>query len=188
VRGDQADFVSRLRLTLPEGWVADDAPTLRGLLAGLAAGWAWLFGLLQSVRSQARLASVTDRFLDLACVDFFGQRLGRRIGEGDAALRGRLLRAMQRERGTRAGLVAAALEAGYVAAIFEPGRPLDTGAYGTLGDGSYGLAWGLAGGWGSLAMPLACFVTVTATAPVSDPGRGMAEAMPAGGVAWIRYS
>ena len=158
MKGDQADFVARLRLTLPQSWFADDAPVLSGLLAGLGSASVWLFGLLQAVRLQSRLATVTGQFLDLACIDFFGGRLVRRSGEDDGALRTRLLRAMLRERATRAGLIAAAGDAGYAAAVFEPARPADTGAYGTAA----GLAWGVAGVWGSLTLPFACFVTVTA--------------------------
>ena len=182
MRGDERDFVARLRLTLPVGWFGDEAPLLDGVLGGLAAAWAGLFTLLGDVRRQARLATVGGRFLDLACSDFFARRLGRRAGEGDEALRGRLLRAMRRERGTRAAVIAAAAEAGYSARVFEPARPADTGAYATAG----GLAWGVAGGWGSLAMPLECLVVVTAVAPVEAVGPAIAEALPAGGVAWVR--
>ncbi len=38
--------------------------------------------------------------------------------------------------------------------IFEPARPADTGGY-----NSASLAYGAAGGWGSLALPFQCFVT-----------------------------
>ena len=175
-------MAGRLRLTLPEGWFADDAPLLAGLFAGLGAAWAGLYSLLAQVRVQSRLATVTEGFLDLASVDFFGGRLSRRAGEVDAALRGRLLAAMRRERGTRQGVIDAAAAAGYSAVVFEPARPLDTGAYGVAA----GLAWGVAGGWGSLTMPLESFVTVRAVAAVDDPGSAIAEALPAGGVAWVR--
>lgn len=182
MRGDQDDFVARLRLTLPTGWFADDASIISGVLSGLAACWTWLYGLLGEVREQSRLATVSGALLDMACGDFFGLRLRRRSGEGDVALRTRLLAAMHRERGTRAGLIAAAAEAGYSVRLFEPAYPADTGAYATAG----GLAWGQAGGWGSLSMPLACFVTATPVAPVEDLGPALAAALPAGGVAWLR--
>ena len=184
MKGDQADFVSRLRLTLPEGWFADVAPLLQGLLAGLAAAWAQLFSLLAEVRLQTRLATVGGQFLDLACVDFFGSRFGRRLAENDDQLRDRLQRALLRERATRGALIAAAGEAGYAATIFEPAVPADTGAYSTAG----GVAWGIAGGWGSLSMPLECLVTVRARAPVGAIGPSLAEAVPAGAVAWVRVA
>ncbi len=184
MKGDEADMAARLRLTLPEGWFSDEAPLRDGLLSGLGASWAGLHSLLGEVRRLARLATVSGRFLDLACVDFFGVRLGRRAGEGDSALRARLQGAMRRSRGTRAALIEAARDAGYDAAVFEAARPADTGAYGVAA----GLAWGFAGGWGSLDMPLECLVTVEARAPVAPIGPALAEAMPAGGAAWVRVA
>lgn len=184
MKGDTADMAARLRLTLPQGWFSDEASLLGAVTTGLGAAWAGLYSLLRAVRVQARLLTVSGEFLDLACRDFFGGRLARRSGEGDDALRGRLLQAMRRERATRAALIAAAAEAGYSARVFEPARPADTGAYGVPG----ALAWGMAGGWGSLQMPLECLVTVTAVAPVADVGPALAEALPAGGVAWVRVA
>ena len=182
MRGDQEDFVRRLRLTLPAGWFSDEPRLLNGVLAGFASVWAWLHELLAEVRKQSRVQTATGQFLDLACVDFFGGRLPRRAGESDAALRFRVARAMRRERGTRAGLIAAAAEAGYAARVFEPARPADTGAY----NRSSTLAYGLAGAWGSLEMPLECLVTVQAIAPVEPIGPALAAVVAAGGVAWVR--
>jgi hypothetical protein len=184
MRGDQEDFVGRLRLTLPSGWFGDTAPVLGGLLAGLGAGWASLYGLLSAIRVQARLATVSDRFLDLACTDYFGGGLARRAGETDDALRSRLMAAMRRLRGTRQSVIDAALVAGYAATVFEPARPADTGAYNTPGN----LAWGVAGGWGSLQMPLESLVTVRSVGAVSDPDAAISDALPAGGVAWTRVT
>ncbi len=184
MRGDQDDFVARLRLTLPTGWFNDDAPVLKGVLNGMAAAWAWLFALLGQVRVQSRLQSVSGGLLDLACSDFFGLRLRRRAGEDDDALRGRLQEAMHRTRGTRAGLVAAAAQAGFAIEVFEPARPADTGAYNVAAS----LAWGVAGGWGSLQMPLACLVTATEVAPVEALGPALEAALPAGGTAWVRMA
>lgn len=182
MRGDASDFASRLRLTLPDGWFADVSPVLDGLLAGLGAAWASLYGLLQTVRLQSRLTTVSERFLDLACTDYFGSRLFRRSGEVDADLRARLFRAMRRERGTRAGLIAAAAEAGYSAKVFEPARPADTGAYNVPGQ----LAWGVSGAYGSLHMPLVCLVVLHPVVPVDDVNAEIVAALPAGGVAWVR--
>ena len=184
MRGDQDDFAARLRLTLPNGWFADVAPVLDGLLAGLGSAWAALYGLLQTVRVQSRLATVTGQFLDLACVDYFGGRLSRRAGEADAGLRARLFVAMRRERATRAGLISAAAAAGYTAVVFEPSRPADTGAYSTAGQ----LAWSVSGGYGSLQMPLECLVVLHAVAPVDDVDAAIVGALPAGGTAWVRQA
>jgi len=184
MRGDQEDFAARLRLTLPAAWFGDRAPLLGAVFAGMAAAWAELHGLLEIVRLQSRLQTVSGQFLDLAAADFFGSRLRRRGGELDAGLRARMQRWMRRERATRAGLIAAAADAGYAAQVFEPARPADTGAYSVPA----GLAWGVAGGWGSLAMPLECLVTVTALAPAEAIGPALAEVLPAGGTAWIRQT
>ena len=184
MRGDQGDFAARLRLTLPDGWFGDVAPVLDGLFAGVASAWASVYALLAVVRVQARLSTATDRFLDLACVDFFGGRLTRRSAEPDAALRARLMAAMRRERGTRAGVIAAAADAGYAMTVFEPARPADTGAYSTPGV----LAWNTGGGYGSLQMPLECLAVVTAVAPVDDVDGAISAALPAGGVAWVRQA
>jgi hypothetical protein len=184
VIGDEADFVRRLRLTLPDHWFADAAPVLEGLMAGLSSSWAALHRLLNVVRQQSRLQTATDGFLDLASRDFFGQRLPRRAGEGDDTFRSRIQRAMHRERGTRAGLIAAAQDAGCTVQVFEPARPADTGAYNTPS----ALAWGVAGGWGSLSMPLECLVTVQRRPGSNDDElrSSIADSLPAGGVAWLR--
>ena len=175
------DFVGRLRLALPGRWFADTAPVLDGLLSGLAAGWEALFGLLDQVRLLSRLRTVTEAYLDLAGQDYFGSRLLRRVGEGDKAYRPRIVAALHRSRATRAAVVDAALAAGAVVRVFEPAQPGDTGVY-----GGPLLGWSVAGGWGSLAMPLECLVTIVANDAVADVAAAIAEALPAGGAAWIR--
>lgn len=179
MKGDAADIVGRLRLALPRRWFGDSAPVLDSLLAGLASGWAGLHALLQEVRRQSRIATATGSFLDLAAADLFGDGLPRRAGEADDDFRARVGRALRRVRATRAGLVDAAAEAGSVARVFEPARPTDTGVY-----GGPGLGWGVAGGWGSLAMPLECLVVLQPDTP--EARAAMAAALPAGGVAWVR--
>ncbi len=179
MRGDLADILARLRLALPRRWFADVAPVLDGLLSGLASGWAALYALLGVVRQQSRLATATDSFLDLASADLFGGGLPRRGGEADAAFRARIGRALHRERATRASLADAVAELGATVAVFEPARPLDTGVY-----GGPGLAYGVAGGWGSLAMPLECLAVLTPDTP--DVQAALVQALPAGSVAWVR--
>lgn len=184
MKGDAEDMAARLRLTLPGGWVGDQAPLLDAVLKGLGTAWARMYDLLEQVKLQSRLVTVTGRFLDLACVDFFGLRIRRRAGEEDEALRARLQRAMRREHGTRKALIEAAAEAGFEASVFEPARVSDTGAYGVAA----GLAWGAAGGWGSLAMPLECLVELRAVAPVEEPAPLLVETLPAGATAWVRFT
>ncbi len=184
--GDKDDMRERLRLTLPDRWFADAPPIMDGVLAGLGSLWAGLHTLLGVVRLQSRLATTTGRFLDLASKDFFAGRVTRHTGETDGPFRLRLQRAMRRERGTRAALEAAAAEAGFTVRIFEPARLLDTGAYCVAS----GLAWGVAGGWGSVSMPLECLVTAERGRGAEDDAlrAGLADALPAGGAAWLRIT
>ena len=184
--GDQNDFGSRLRLTLPDHWFADTPPVLQGVLAGLSSAWAVLYSLLQVVKQQSRIATATNSFLDLASVDFFADRLPRRTGEGDVAFRARILAAMQREHATRASLIAAASDAGFTITVFEPARIADTGAYSVPG----AVAWSVAGGWGSLEMPLECLLTAQGSAGADDSilEDALTQALPAGGIAWLRIT
>ena len=95
-----------------------------------------------------------DDFLDRISADFFGTALPRRINEGDAAFRARILAELQRVRGTRPAIVQALVNlTGRTPAIFEPARPADTGAW------NKGLGYGVAGGWGNLSLPAQFFVT-----------------------------
>ncbi|HET9019597.1 MAG TPA: hypothetical protein VFN46_08425 [Acetobacteraceae bacterium] len=149
-----ADMQGRLASLLPLRWFADDAPVLSSLLAGLADGWAWLSDMLAYAKLQTRIATATDTFLDLVSQDCFAAALPRRTGESDAAFRGRIQQELLRERATRPALVAVLTDlTGRVPVVFEPARPADTGAYGTA------LGYGVAGGWGSLALPSQSFVT-----------------------------
>lgn len=181
--GDLPDFIRRLKSTMPASWWGDATPVLDGVLNGFAAIWSWLFGLLQSVRLQARIATASGEWLDRVAADFFGQRLRRNSGESDAALRARILMELARERATRAGLQAKLTSlTGAAPSIIEPSRAPDIGGWGC------GLGWGN-GAWGSLAMPNQCFVTVTRTAGCasdSDLYAAAAEVAPVGAIVWMR--
>ena len=153
--GSQSDMVARLRAVLPARWFADDAPVLEGLLAGLGQAAATTYSLLTYARAQTRMATASGLWLDLVAGDWFGARLMRRSGEADIQLRGRIRQELLRERGTRAALLAQVTQlVGQPPTIFEPARPADTGAW------SIACGYGVAGGWGSLALPFQCFVTV----------------------------
>lgn len=164
--GDTGDMVARLRAVLPRRWFADDsppppvgngasnAPVLAALLTGLAGAWSWLYGSIGYVALQTRIGSATDDFLDRISADFFGAALPRRINEGDAPFRARVLAELQRPRGTRPAIVQALVNlTGRTPAIFEPARPADTGAWNTQ------IGYGVAGGWGNLSLPAQFFVT-----------------------------
>ena len=158
--GDKSDILGRLRGVLPTGWFADATPVLDGLLGALAWSWSWFYGVLAYVRAQTRIATASDLWLDLIAYDFFGNRLSRGPVETDAALRIRIQRELNRERGTRAAIVSALRDlTGRAPVIFEPARASDTGGYGSIAAPVTGLGYGLAGGWGSLALPFQAFVT-----------------------------
>lgn len=182
--GNRDDMRSRIRLALPDRWFGDVAPVLDGLLTGLGAAWAVLHRALAVVQVQSRRLTATGGFLDLSAQDLFGGRLPRRFGETDDPFRARIGRALRRGRATRAALLDAAAEANSgTVRIFEPAQPHDTGAY-----GGPGLAWGAAGGWGSLAMPLECLVVIRRSAvPDGDVEAALADALPAGAAAWVRF-
>ena len=177
--GGVPDMVRRMRLALPLRWFGDDAPVLDGLLAGWGTAWAGLHAMLALVRRQARLGTATGMMLDTVAGDLFGGRVMRR-GMADQEYRERIRAAMARGRMTRAALVAAVLNAGAEdVRVFEPSRPADTGVWGAMG-------YGVAGGWGSLAMPGQLLLRVTA----ANPGAVRAavlDALPAGVTAWMHF-
>ena len=158
--GDGPDFVARLRAQLPRDWFPPVAPTLTALLSGFSAAWSDVFTRLGYVSAQARLRTVADGFLDLAARDYRGTRLLRRAAETDDNFRGRLLPIL-REKATRAAVIKAVTDlTGRAPTVFEPMLPTDAGGYGFLGMiAGTGLAYNVTGGWGSLALPLQCFVT-----------------------------
>jgi hypothetical protein len=153
--GDPPDMAARMQAVLPARWFGDAAPLLRAVLAGLGTCWSIMYGLLQTVRAQARIATASGGFLDMISADFFGTALPRRNAEADTLFRVRIDQELLRPRATRAALALALTElTGNPPVIFEPARTSDTGGY-SLG----GVGYGVAGGWGSLQLPYQVFVT-----------------------------
>jgi hypothetical protein len=174
--GDGNDMLARIKAVLPARWFPDATPLLDGLVTGLADASAWLYALLGNVKLQARLATATGGFLDMIGNDYFGARVLRRAGQGDAAFRARIETELLRERGTRPALIAVLEEmTGRTPIIFEPARPADTRAWGIA------LGYGAAGGWGSLMLPFQCFVT--AYRPLGQ-GIGAVNGWGSGGGGW----
>lgn len=202
--GDLADMVNRLKVVIPPTWFPNtqqgapsNSPVLDGLLSGVAWVWSQSYSLLQFVKSQSRIATASGVFLDIIALDFFGSFIKRRNAESDAGLRTRIDLELFREKGTRAGLVKALTDlTGRAPAVFEPAYPLDTGGYGSLGmTAGTGLGYGVAGGYGSLALPFQCFVkaylpTGGGVASVAGWGTlGGFNGMPGGyGVGAIEYA
>ncbi len=152
--GDQADFVSRLRRLLPNGWFPDSAPVLTGILTGIAAALAPVYSFIAYARLQTRIATATDGFLDLISFDFFGDTLPRKTGETGDQFRARIQAELALRRGTRPGLIQAlTLLTGRSPRIFEPNNLRDTGAYNTTTMG-----YGMAGAYGSALLPNQTFV------------------------------
>lgn len=158
--GDQADMLRRLKATLPRGWFPGTAPLLDGVLSGTAAMWEWAYGLLAYVRLQTRIATATDVWLDTIATDFFGIGVRRFVSEGDPAFSLRIRANLLPERATRAALISVLTTlTGRAPIIFEPSNTGDAGSY--IAGGSFawgGMAYGNAGGWGSLALPFQAFV------------------------------
>ncbi len=165
MQGDVADISGRLRALLPNRWFPDQSPNLEAILTCLATPWAWLYQLVQYVIRQTRLKTAREQWLDLIALDFFGASLRREPGETDTSYRGRIEWALVQEAATR-GAVSANLArlTGSPPGIFEPTNCADTGAYGsgTLRalPAYSGMAYGAAGGWGSLLLPFQFFLEV----------------------------
>jgi hypothetical protein len=210
--GDISDMAARLRSLVPEGWFADDAVVLGGLLDGLGAAWACIYALIQFVVQQARISTASGIFLDMISVDFFGNSLPRLPLEQDSAYVRRIKNELLRPRGTRSAVSTALQQlTGRAPVIFEPALTSDTGGY-TLG----GVGYGVAGGWGNLSLPFQMFITAyrpqgsgiaqlagygTGGIPVyGDPDMeatpiadasivsGIPRLLPAATVAWVRLS
>ncbi len=154
--GDTSDITARLFRWVPRGWFPSDPGTLVGaLLAGFAMALAQIYQTIQYAGLQVRIATASDGWLDLISGDFFGLALPRENAETDTAFRGRILRELARPRSTRHAVMQALTDlTGRTPVVFEPSRPADTGAY----NGASTLAYGAAGGYGSLALPFQSFV------------------------------
>jgi hypothetical protein len=158
--GDQQDVLSRLKQVLPLRWFPDNTPILDTLLSGVAWAWAWAYELLQYAISQARISTAEGTWLDLIAADYFGSCLGRRVGENDDSYRLRIHLELVRIRGTRQAVILSLVDqTGQSPFLFEPANTQDTGGYGSIRGIGGGLAYGVAGGWGSLNLPFQFFIT-----------------------------
>ena len=152
--GDAQDLIGRLKALLPNGWFSGPTPVLDTILAGIASALSAVYGLTQYARLQTRIATATGAFLDLISFDYFGTTLPRRSQESDGAFRTRIKAALLTEKATRGGMIKTLQSlTGRTPIIFEPARPADTGAYDTNTMG-----YGVAGAYGSLALPAQAFI------------------------------
>ena len=160
--GTKSDFVRRLLAVLPVHWFPDVAPILTAVVTGSAWAWAQVYGLIQYARTQTRIGTATDMWLDIVSRDFFALALPRRQGEADASFRSRIRARLLRQAATRAG-VAAGLTAltGRAPTIIEPWNTGDCGAVGGVGQAfGGGFALNTAGAWGSVLLPYQMFIQV----------------------------
>ena len=199
--GDTNDMASRIRAVLPVSWFRvpseeNTTPVLSGVLTGLGQAWEVVYTLLSYANLQTRIATATGFFLDMIAADFFAGDLVRRANEQDQVFRHRIQASIFAARATRAA-VSNAVQAltGIAPIIFEPAYTHDTGGYGTPRQGGGNMAYGTAGGWGSLALPYQFFIQVyrpltQGVAQVSgygDPANS--TAMPGGyGLGAIEYA
>lgn len=166
--GDQNDIITRLKALLPRGWFPDVAPFLTSSLIGAANALSFIYSLIVYARAQCRIRTATDGFLDLISYDYFGNNLPRYLNESDPAFKTRILANLLTEKVTRAGIIkAVTLLTGVAPLIFEPGNIGDTGAY---NKGTF--AYGMAGGWGSLALKAQFFMKVTPPPNAGVPNVG----------------
>lgn len=154
--GDQNDFFTRLKSWLPNGWFPDVAPLRDALLQGAAAVLTVIYQIIVYVRLQTRIGSATDGWLDIISTDFFGTGLPRNAGEKDGSFRARIIAALFQERATRRAYIQVLTKlTGYSPIIFEPARPMDTGAMNAPTSAGYcGVAR-----MGSIATPYTLMVT-----------------------------
>ena len=164
-KGTVLDVVARLQKWLPSRWfpsqaVNDDGtvPRIYAMLTGFAAALSAVYSIIAYAADQTRIATATDGFLDLIGSDYFGRSLLRKVNETDAVYSARIQNNLFAPRVTRQAM-SDEIEAviGAAPIIFEPWNTLDTGGYGK----GAGLAYGRAGGYGSLALPCQAFITVS---------------------------
>lgn len=166
--GSQADVLNRLRRLIPRTWFPTIAPVFDAALWGVAWALAGIYDLIAYVKLQARLATATGPFLDFAARDFFGDGLQRFASESDEAYRLRIRREVLRPRNTREALRAVIRDlTGREPELFEPFNTTDCGGYGTPG-----LAFGVAGLYGSENAPYEVWVTMATPEGYGIPNRG----------------
>lgn len=153
--GDQNDIFNRLKSLLPPTWFDSENPFLDGVLIACSKALAWCYSLYLYAKSQTRINTATDGWLDLAAYDFFGDNMQRPAGQSDDLFRNQIRISLFRERGTRQAIIDVLEDmTGKAPHIFEPQVPQDTGAY-----GGPMIGYGVAGGYGSLMLPYQAFVT-----------------------------
>lgn len=167
--GDADDIRERIGATLPRNWFGTDVPLRQAVLGGLADALAWVFAFITYARTQTRLATASEFWLDLYAWDAFGVRFQRRERETDDGFRARIKAELLRPRATRAAIRRALREAtGFDPVLIEPWNAADIrGGY-----GAGRLGYGVAGRYASLRYPYQMFARVRRPTPGNLPGLG----------------
>lgn len=172
--GDQNDIVARSKSVIPR-WFGPASPLLDALLQGTSNAFAVVYSLYSYAKLQTRILTASDGWLDMIAADFFGPALVRSANQSDASFKARIIINMFRERGTRAAITKVLTDlTGRAPVIFEPLRPLDTGAY-----GAPNIGYGVAGGYGSQLIPFQAFIKAFRPASTGIPyvaGYGVSSA------------
>lgn len=152
--GDQNDMFGRLKNLLPIGWFSDSNPIRDAALWGYAQVLAWGYTLYLYAKTQTRIKTASDGWLDMIGLDFFGNNLIRYSTQLDPSYRNRILINIFRERATRHGMDQVLFDlTGRHPLIIEPANPADCGCLGVS------LYLGVAGPLGSTSCPYQAFVT-----------------------------
>lgn len=153
--GDKNDQYNRLKSLMPVNWFGDDSSFINALLSGFATINAFIYSMIVYAKLQTRISTATDGWLDMIAADFFGGNIERYEGQSDESFRSTIKINLFRERATRASVIRVLEDiTGRTPLVFEPQRPLDTGAYGAPNSG-----YGINGGYGSMLMPYQALVT-----------------------------
>lgn len=170
--GDATDIAYRLRRYLPRwfGYASSNpTPVLDALLGGIAAALAPIYTLFMFVRDQARLASISGAWLDLAAYDYFGDRFPRFNGELDTDYRTRLRKEILRDRNTRRAIsnLVFDLTGSYPILIYEGFYTPVNGGWGTPA-----FALGVVGAWGAENAHYEVIITIATPTNYGIPSRG----------------
>ena len=151
--GDKSDVFGRLKSVLPR-WYGDSSPTLDAVLGGLASAGSFIYSLYAYAKLQTRIKTATDGWLDIIAGDFFGVSVLRKANQSDASFRANIIANLLRTRATRPSVIQVLTDlTGRAPVIYEPLRPANTGAYGSL------FGYSVAGAYGSVLMPYQALIT-----------------------------
>ena len=183
--GDATDMLARIKRVVPSRWFAYVAPLRDAVLGGLADQLAWIYSFIALAKLQTRISTATGFFLDLIAFDYFGAFIQRRVAELDTAFQSRIKKELIRERVTRKGMVQALTDlTGSKPSVFEHCSARDTGGYGVAASMGYGVA----GGYGNLALPAQVFLIVTWPGLAGIPGiAGYGNSQGGYGVGAVEY-